>query len=241
MKNKQAQLKRLMALFILFLALLAVGFIHSMAGDFGRGFVAGMEAGESIDEEWATRKNHDYTYLIPDVRIDEEFRPAAQDSAAASRSGREVMIQRNAVTLKVRHSAGDLSPMAASMRIVGDNPMVFYSALIILLSRAAIIILMIVIILSLKRSIREERPMERANILYMRLIGGLLILSELMDAAGTRLIRSHAAEVLADYGLRVNDSFSISYWNLMMAVMVLFAAEVFAIGQRLSEDQQLTI
>ncbi len=240
MKNKQAQLKRLMALFVLFLALLAVGFIHSMAGDFGRGFVAGMEAGESIGEGW-TALNRDYTYLIPDVRIDEEFRPAAQDSAAASRSGREVMIQRNAVTLKVRHSAGDLSPMAASMRIVGDNPMVFYSALIILLSRAAIIILMIVIILSLKRSIREERPMERANILYMRLIGGLLILSELMDAAGTRLIRSHAAEVLADYGLRVDDSFSISYWNLMMAVMVLFAAEVFAIGQRLSEDQQLTI
>ncbi len=240
MKNKQAQLKRLMALFILFLALLAVGFIHSMAGDFGRGFEAGMEASESIGEGW-TALNRDYTYLIPDVRIDEEFRPAAQDSAAAGRSGREVMIQRNAVTLKVRHSAGDLSPMAASMRIVGDNPMVFYSALIILLSRAAIIILMIVIILSLKRSIREERPMERANILYMRLIGGLLILSELMDAAGTRLIRSHAAEVLADYGLRVNDSFSISYWNLMMAVMVLFAAEVFAIGQRLSEDQQLPI
>ncbi len=240
MKNKQAQLKRLMALFVLFLALLAVGFIHSMAGDFGRGFVAGMEAGESIGEGW-TALNRDYTYLIPDVRIDEEFRPVAQDSAAASRSGREVMIQRNAVTLKVRHSAGDLSPMAASMRIVGDNPMVFYSALIILLSRAAIIILMIVIILSLKRSIREERPMERANILYMRLIGGLLILSELMDAAGTRLIRSHAAEVLADYGLRVDDSFSISYWNVMMAVMVLFAAEVFAIGQRLSEDQQLTI
>lgn len=240
MKNKQAQLKRLMALFVLFLALLAVGFIHSMAGDFGRGFVAGMEAGESIGKEW-TPQSRDYTYLIPDVRIDEEFRPAAQDSAAANRSGREVMIQRNAVTLKVRHSAGDLSPMAASMRVVGDNPMVFYSALIILLSRAAIIILMIVIILSLKRSIREERPMERANILYMRLIGGLLILSELMDAAGTRLIRSHAAEVLADYGLRVDDSFSISYWNLMMAVMVLFAAEVFAIGQRLSEDQQLTI
>ncbi len=240
MKNKQAQLKRLMALFVLFLALLAVGFIHSMAGDFGRGFVAGMEAGESIGKEW-TERNRDYTYLIPDVRIDEEFRPAAQDSAAANRSGREVMIQRNAVTLKVRHSADGLSPMAASMRVVGDNPMVFYSAMIILLSRAAIIILMIVIILSLKRSIREERPMERANILYMRLIGGLLILSELMDAAGTRLIRSHAAEVLADYSLRVDDSFSISYWNLMMAVMVLFAAEVFAIGQRLSEDQQLTI
>lgn len=240
MKNKQAQLKRLMALFVLFLALLAVGFVHSIAGDFGRGFMAGMEAGESIGKEWATR-SHDYTYLIPDVRIDEEFRPAAQDSAAGSRNGREVMIQRNAVNLKVRHPAGDLSPMAASMRVVGDNPMVFYSALIILLSRAAIIILMIVIILSLKRSIREERPMERANILYMRLIGGLLILSELMDAAGTQLVRSHAAEVLADYSLKVDASFSISYWNLMMAVMVLFAAEVFAIGQRLSEDQQLTI
>ncbi len=240
MKNKQAQLRRLMALFVLFLALLAVGFIHGVVGDFGRGFAAGLAAGESIGDGW-TARNRDYTYLIPDVRIDEEFRPVAQDSAAANRSGREVMIQRDAVTLKVRHSAGDLSPMAASMRVVGDNPMVFYSALIILLSRAAIIILMIVIILSLKRSIREERPMERANILYMRLIGGLLILSELMDAAGTRLIRSHAAEVLADYGLRVDDSFSISYWNLMMAVMVLFAAEVFAIGQRLSEDQQLTI
>ena len=240
MKNKQAQLKRLMALFVLFLALLVVGFIHNMAGDFGRGFVAGMEAGESIGEGW-TAQNHDYTYLIPDVKIAEDFHPVALDSTAAGCDGREVMIQRDAVTLKVRHSDVNLSPMAASMRVMGDNPMVFYSVMITLLSRAAIIILMIVIILSLKRSIREERPMERANILYMRLIGGLLILSELMDAAGTRLIRSHAAEVLADYSLRVDTSFSISYWNLMMAVMVLFAAEVFAIGQRLSEDQQLTI
>lgn len=240
MKNKQAQLKRLMALFVLFLALLAAGFIHGVAGDFGRGFTAGMEAGESIGKEW-TGQNRVYTYLIPDVRIDEEFVPVVRDSTAGGRNGREVMIQRDAVNLKVRHEAGDLSPMAVSMRIVGDNPMVFYSALIILLSRAAIIILMIVIILSLKRSIREERPMERINILYMRLIGGLLILSELMDAAGTRLIRSHAAEVLADYSVGVDTSFSISYWNLMMAVMVLFAAEVFAIGQRLSEDQQLTI
>lgn len=239
MKNNQAQLKRLMALFVLFLALLAVGFIHGVMGDFGRGFVAGMEAGDSLRKEW-TKNGRDYTYLIPDVRIDEAFRPVAQDSTAGGK-GREVMIQSDVVTLKVRNSAENLSPMSLPMRLVGDNPMVFYSALIITLSRAAIIILMIVIILSLKRSIREERPMERANILYMRLIGGLLILSELMDAAGTWMIRSHAAEVLADYHVRVDDAFSISYWNLMMAVMVLFAAEVFDIGQRLSEDQQLTI
>ena len=39
----------------------------------------------------------------------------------------------------------------------------------------------------------------------------------------------------------IDTSFPISYWNILIGVLVLFTAEVFAIGYRLSEEQKLTI
>ena len=35
--------------------------------------------------------------------------------------------------------------------------------------------------------------------------------------------------------------FHVSYTNIIMGILILFAAEVFAIGRNLSEEQRLTI
>ena len=50
-----------------------------------------------------------------------------------------------------------------------------------------------------------------------------------------------AAELLAGTDIIIDTSFPISYWNILIGVLVLFTAEVFAIGYRLSEEQKLTI
>ena len=39
----------------------------------------------------------------------------------------------------------------------------------------------------------------------------------------------------------VNTSFHVSYSIIIMGILIHFAAEVFAIGQNLSEEQKLTI
>ena len=41
--------------------------------------------------------------------------------------------------------------------------------------------------------------------------------------------------------MTVDVSFPLSYWILLMGVLMLFMAEVFAIGTRLGEEQKLTI
>ena len=100
---------------------------------------------------------------------------------------------------------------------------------------------MILIIRSLRRSIREERPLDRRNVRMLRTIGVLTILAELAQDFVNWRMAGRAAELLAGSGYAVQTGFGISYTNLIMGILVLFAAEVFAIGQNLSEEQKLTI
>ena len=51
----------------------------------------------------------------------------------------------------------------------------------------------------------------------------------------------YAAELLAGSGYTVDAGFHVSYAMIIMGILILFAAEVFAIGQNLSEEQKLTI
>ena len=53
--------------------------------------------------------------------------------------------------------------------------------------------------------------------------------------------RRRAAELLAGNGYAVDTGFHVSYSMVIMGILILFAAEVFAIGQNLSEEQKLTI
>ena len=104
-----------------------------------------------------------------------------------------------------------------------------------------IIVLMFVIIHSLRRSIREERTLDKRNVWYLRTIGLLTILAELISDTVNWAMNSRAAELLAGSGYTVNTGFHISYAMIIMGILILFAAEVFAIGQNLSEEQKYTI
>ena len=54
-------------------------------------------------------------------------------------------------------------------------------------------------------------------------------------------VERRAAELLAGNGYAVDTGFHVSYSMVIMGILILFAAEVFAIGQNLSEEQKLTI
>jgi len=54
-------------------------------------------------------------------------------------------------------------------------------------------------------------------------------------------VERRAAELLAGSGYTVDAGFHVSYAMIIMGILILFAAEVFAIGQNLSEEQKLTI
>ena len=76
---------------------------------------------------------------------------------------------------------------------------------------------------------------------YLRTIGLLTILAELISDTVNWAMNSRAAELLAGSGYTVDTGFHISYAMIIMGILILFAAEVFAIGQNLSEEQKYTI
>ena len=109
------------------------------------------------------------------------------------------------------------------------------------LSFIAIVVLMFLIIHSLRRSIREERTLEQRNVWLLRTIGALTILAELFQDIVNWRMAHRAAELLSGSDYAVDTMFHVSYTNIIMGILILFAAEVFAIGRNLSEEQRLTI
>ena len=95
----------------------------------------------------------------------------------------------------------------------------------------AIIVLRFMIIHSLRRSIREERTLDRRNVWYLRTIGLLTIAVELIGNIVDWIMNRRAAVLLADSGFTVDTSIHISYLMIIMGILILFTAEVFAIEQ----------
>ena len=123
----------------------------------------------------------------------------------------------------------------------GGSGWIYAMVMVCPLFYLAIIVLMFMIIHSLRRSIREERTLDRRNVWYLRTIGLLTIAVELIGNIVDWIMNRRAAVLLADSGFTVDTSFHFSYLMIIMGILILFAAEVFAIGQNLSEEQKLTI
>lgn len=110
-----------------------------------------------------------------------------------------------------------------------------------MLAYIAVIVLMFLIIHSIRRSIREERTLDRRNVWFLRTIGFLTIFAELSTDFTAWCMKSRAAELLAGTDIGVDTTFTVSYSTIIMGILIIFTAEVFAVGQNLSEEQKLTI
>lgn len=236
MQNKKSLLKRLLFLYIALFLVVATGIVHNVLGDFGRGAADGMEMGTRIAEK-LQQGNPRQIYLLGDVHI-----VGNGESGAPIRNGAieiEPVVTR--MNLIVDEPAEEVSPLGIAFRSVGGSPWLYAFALLIPLFLLAVIVLMVMIIHSLRRSIREERPLDRRNVWYLRSIGLLTILMELINGLMSHAMNLRAAELLAGSNLTVDTTLDLSYTTIIMGILILFSAEVFAIGQNLSEEQRLTI
>lgn len=236
MQNKKSLLKRLLFLYVALFLVVATGIVHSVLNDFGRGVADGMEMGARITEK-LQQGTPRLIYLLGDVRI----LPDGASDAPIRNGAIEVEPVITRMNLIVDEPAEDLSPLGIVFRSVGGSPWLYAFAMLIPLFLLAIIVLMIMIIHSLRRSIREERPLDRRNVWYLRSIGALTILTELINGLLSRAMNLRASELLAGSSLTVDTTFDLSYTTIIMGLLILFSAEVFAIGQNLSEEQRLTI
>lgn len=110
----------------------------------------------------------------------------------------------------------------------------------------AIFILLFNVLGSIKNSLKRNTVFSRRIIGYTRWIGALLIAASLMMEAATYLSHMHTADMVEKIGVapavELSYAFSVSsVTEIITGVMVLFLAEVFAIGYDMTEEQKLTI
>ena len=237
MQNKKSLLQRLLVIYITFFIVLVASIAHGILPNFTRGAAEGAEMGNDIAENWKSGIPR-MIYMLSDIRITGQPENAVEIAAAP---GVEISAKVKQLGLIVKQDAPDASPVGLAFRSVGGSGWLYALVMLVPLLFLGIIVLMFVIIHSLRRSIREERTLDKRNVWYLRTIGLLTILAELAGDTVNWAMNSRAAELLAGSGYTVNTGFQISYAMIIMGILILFAAEVFAIGQNLSEEQKYTI
>lgn len=235
MQDKKPLLQRLLLIYITFFIALAASLLHGFLPDFSRGYREGNAVGEDIMKSWLSGTPRQI-YLLGDIPVKNE---EAFDIAGDENTTVEARVTKLALT--VNRSAPEASIAGIAFSSIGGSPWFYLASLTEVLCMAAIIVSMFLIIRSLRRSIRRELPLDRRNVALLRTIGALTIASELLRGFVDWRLTVQASRLLAGSGYDVDTTMHVTYTTLIMGILVLFAAEVFAIGQSLSEEQKLTI
>lgn len=239
MQYKKSLLQRLLVIYITFFIVIVASIAHGLLPGFTRGFSEGTEMGKSIVESWESGTPH-MVYMLGKIPVSTHETETIRLSNRASDS-LFVRVHVSDLTLTVEQSAPDASILQLGFSSVGGRPWMYVVVLLSSLGFLAVIVLMLLIIHSLRRSIREERTLDRRNVWLLRTIGLLTILTELLHDLVNWRMAVRASELMAGSGLTVDAGFHISYSTIIMGILILFAAEVFAVGENLSEEQKLTI
>lgn len=238
MQNKKTFLRRLLVIYITFFMVLATGLALEILPGFSQGYNEGGEIGTDIAANWLSGKPR-MIYMLENIPIAES--PEALASGTASNPETKIDIRIRRIGMTVEQEAPGASMLTLAFRSLGGSGWIYASIMLCMAAYLTIVVLMVLIIRSLRGSIREERTLDKRNVWYLRAIGGLAIATELLDDLVARAMNLRAAELLAGSGYTVDTTFHVSYSTIIMGILILFAAEVFAIGQNLSEEQKLTI
>ena len=90
-------------------------------------------------------------------------------------------------------------------------------------------------------TLRKGQPFIHANASRLRRVAGAVIGSEVLGAAMVAFNQFYAKTHFTATGLLFDWSFNIDFFAVVLGLIILAIAEVFAAGTRLDEDQALTI
>jgi len=238
MQNKKPLLRRLLAIYVAFFIVILADMTLEAGPGFSQGWNEGNEMGMDITRRWALGTPHKI-YMLENIRISDGPEETLPIAATAPDATVRTRIRKIGLTVDEEAPGTTISSLAFSS--IGGNGWLYLAVMLCCVAFLAIIVLMFLIVHSVRRSIREERALERRNVWRLRAIGLLAIAAELLDDLVGWAMNSRAAELLNGSGYVVDTAFHVSYSRILMAILILFAAEVFAVGQNLSEEQKLTI
>lgn len=236
-KQKKSLRRHLLVIYIFYFLALAAGFIHSfmphVSSSLATGWQAASEDIRMLEKHGIAQRTYFLTARLQNDQSDETLFPIATGHASitteAEYTGANIYVKTDE----------DSDP--ATVRAL--NKIVYTTLLFIpvLLAKLSILILVALIINILRKSVRNEQPLPGRIITYTRAVGFLMILAEACTGFGAYIYHCTARTILEGSALHVAASFPLNYWNIVMAILVLFSAEVFSIGSQLSEEQKLTI
>ncbi len=233
-KLKKSLRLHLLYIYIGYFVALVLGFFHGFAPDFMKGLYEGMKAGieaEQLQENGVEPRIYFMTTGL--ARNGGEWTPIVTRDTTV-----HIEADFTQAMLCVRTTEETTPEVIEQIGRSGYSLPLFALAI---LAKLAILILVALIINVLRKSVRDEQPLPRRIITYTRWVAVLLVLAALLGAAGSYVYSLAANAVLEGSNLPAHATFAFDYWNIFMAILVLFSAEVFSIGTQLSEEQKLTI
>ena len=238
-KDKRSLKRRLMYIYIGYFVILTLGFFHSFVPSLAATLRLGIREISTLQQQIKSGEMEDYVwYVIP-------VKPAIFDETC---NEVETIIPENKITSSMYEGFMNihLSKTHTPQHILDklSNMSTFDNIIALLIGPFQLIVFIFIalIINSLRKSIRDQRPLSKCNIVYMRLIGVLVIVIALLEAASYS-INNKIVTMLATehYAQAFKNVFPIEYGELVMGLLIIFAAEVFVIGTKLSEEQEYTI
>jgi len=91
------------------------------------------------------------------------------------------------------------------------------------------------------RTLRKKQPFIQANARRLRSVAAAVFVGELVRASLVAFNQYYAKAHFTAQGLLFDWSFNIDFFAVVLGLIILAIAEVFAAGSRLDEDQALTI
>lgn len=239
MQNKKNLKRKITVLYIVYFAALLGGIVYNTAPAFKQGARLGLEVSknimQNIDND-VIRSSHLYLGIHATQNHDiAEFdkNDDRNTSVTVSASNFDVLVSQDA--------DDDSSLFDMTFSAIGGSAFIYFGSLAIMALYITIFVLTFLILHSLHRSVKRDMPLDKKCVWYTRSIGIILIVTDLLDAWGQWFMRKEAAGILAGSEFIVDTSFPLNYYKLLLAVLVIFTAEIFAIGSQLGEDQKLTI
>ncbi len=238
MNSKKTLQNRIKALYIAFFAAIAASFLF---GTFGSNFSKGFNEGQRIGTELASsymNKNPKSMQLYVDLpTADCEMDMQIEDLDLPE--GTEVKARVNKIDIMVvRDSAESLWSILWSAT---GSPIITACSWLLIFCYIAVFVFIYLIIASLRRSIRSESVFDRRNILRTRILGTIVICIPILKAIIKFSTVRSAASFLSGSSIALDTSLHIDFWNVILGIMILFIAEVFAIGYDMTQEQKLTI
>ena len=229
-KQKKSLRRHLLVIYIFYFLALAAGFIHSFVPHVSSSLATGWQA---ASEDIRMQEKHgiaQHTYFLA-ARLQNDQSNEILFPIETGHASISTEAEYTGVNIYVKTDENSDPTVVRALNKINYTLLLFIPAL---LAKLSILILVALIINILRKSVRDEQPLPGRIIIYTRAVGFLLILAEVCAGFGVYIYHEGSP-------LQVAASFPLNYWNIVMAILVLFSAEVFSIGSRLSEEQKLTI